>query len=267
FLFSPIEYEGFVKGVVVLFDDLTEKKRLERYIHSMEKLASLGELSMRLAHEIRNPLVAIKGSAEVLIEDKELAQNYRGELFELIISQSEKLSNIIEDFLRFARTGTQEKGKLTSIPLKRILSSIVDNYRKQQGILSNTELFFQLELPDEIWVLGERNLLEQAFKNIIQNSIQSIDKGKGLIRIYLEPKSVAVGEDNDYIGISVEDNGCGIEENKIEEIFKPFYTTKTGGIGLGLSIAQKAIMEMGGIITVESKLGIGSKFTVYLRRA
>jgi len=266
FIFSALEFGGEKYGAIILFEDITEEKRTEEYLRSVEKLAALGELSTGLAHEIRNPLVSIRGSAEMLKQEVNL-EGTSGELLGLIVEESDRLSRILENFLQFARAGRSPNSTSGSFIINSVLESVIEQIKQHPAFPSKAKIKLELNPSDELWVKGNKDMAKQIFWNLILNAVEAIDPENGIITITRDKDGFNFKGEKPLVGISVTDNGYGIEEEKLKEIFKPFYSTKKGGTGMGLSIAQRLACEMGGYITVESKRGVGSKFTVYLVRA
>ncbi len=265
-VFSVLRIKGTARGFLILLEDITERKKKEEYLKSLEKLAALGRLSFGLAHELRNPLASIRGSAEVLRGNRP-SDTENTELLSLIVEESDRLSSILEDFLQFARIGKERKLRLFPVPLKELLNDIISQVQRHPSY--NNQIEIKSELPDdELWVRGDVGSLKQVFLNILLNAVEAIeDRGKaipGLITISSTGKVRKFDEYKDYIGITIKDTGKGIKTEQLSSIFEPMYTTKKNGVGMGLSIAQRLVNEMRGYIEVESQLGKGAMFTVFL---
>jgi two-component system, NtrC family, sensor histidine kinase HydH len=225
--------------------------RIEEQLRRAERLSALGELSAILAHEIRNPLASIRGTAEILMEEETSAAS-RGEFLEILIKESDRLNHVVEDFLKMARPD----------PIRKIPCDINEELRNMITLLSaqarQSKVTLELRpstLPDFV---GDGEKLRQAFMNIILNAIQA-SPAKGRVAV-----TTAEDREKGCIEIRISDNGPGISPQASREIFEPFFTTKGTGTGLGLPITKKIIEGHGGSIEVESGTGGGATFLVKL---
>ncbi|MEO0096145.1 MAG: ATP-binding protein [candidate division WOR-3 bacterium] len=230
-----------VSGCVLIFKDLSEIRRLEEIAKQNERLSYLGKMASWVAHEIRNPLTSIDGFAQLLmnVNDKEKIKTY----IEEIRKGTQRINHIIDDILTFARS---KKMELKKINLYELISNI--------NQVMKIRIIF--EGSSEALVRGEEESLRRLFVNLITNSIEAMDEN-GLLRINFRKESP-------YIIAEVIDNGKGISENDLKNIFTPFYTTKPRGTGLGLAIVKKIVDDHKGKIKIESKLGQGTKISVWL---
>lgn len=238
-----------VRGHIIIFQDLTEIKKLEERLRLSEKRALLGQLAAGLAHEIRNPLSVISGSIEILRHEvKPSDENAR--LLKIAIQEVERLNLLVEDFLIL----TSPIQKLsTSVDVSRIIDETVDSFlgaasRNGFDVIVNTQkgLYVQADFPQ----------LKQVFWNLLINAKEAMPNGG---RIVVEAHT----EENDIV-VKVSDEGCGIDEKTISRIFEPFFTTKKVGTGLGLAIVQKVIESYNGRISVVSTENKGTTFTITL---
>ncbi len=205
-----------------------------------ERLAALGQLSAGLAHEIRNPLGIIKGSAEMLNQRLQTAEPLAAELAGYISTEVNRLSALVSRFLDFARP-LRIEARACSVPeiVDRSLRAVAANWN---GPEIKVERHFQRELP---YAAADENLCEQVFVNLIQNAYDAMSQTGGRLRI-----SIALGARDEKRGIEVrlQDSGPGIPTELREQIFNPFFTTKKSGVGLGLSIVSKIVDEHRGSI-------------------
>jgi two-component system sensor histidine kinase PilS (NtrC family) len=244
--------EEEVKGHIIIFQDLTEIRRLEERLRLSEKVALLGQLAAGLAHEIRNPLSIISGSVEILSSDiKPSDENLR--LFKVATQEMEKLNLLVEDFLLL----TNPIQKLsTSVDASRIICDTAESFLNaahKNGIevVMNTQ--------KELYVKADFPQLRQVIWNLLLNAKQAmVDGGKIVIDAHSEEESVV---------IKISDEGCGIDEENISRIFEPFFTTKKVGTGLGLAIVQKVIEGYDGKISVVSSGNKGTTFIITLPKA
>jgi len=221
-----------------------------------------------MAHEIRNPLTSLSGSIQVL--KSELVLDHPGQrLMDIILRESERLNALITDFLLFAHPPRTNKRtwKLGSI-LEETLELFVNSAEYHEGIR-----IIRPHTHDGVQAMIDPDQMKQVFWNLLINAAQSMPQG-GNLRLQLEkggegllaahPPLAAPRKTREWVRISISDSGCGIVEPEKEKIFEPFYTTKDGGTGLGLSIVHKIIESHDGVITVESEVGKGSTFTIFL---
>jgi two-component system, sporulation sensor kinase E len=234
---------------LAILRDVTEKKEMEDQLKKSETLNIVGELAAGIAHEIRNPMTALKGFIQLL------QANVKGDFslyFDVITSELKRIESIITEFLILAKpqaTHYQQRN------IKKIIQDTVDLLTPQAS-LENVQIMLDLMdvVPD---LYCEPNQLKQVFINILKNGIEVMPKG-GVITV-----TVCQASDK-LIKVSFKDQGCGISEEKIKRLGEPFYTTKERGTGLGLMVSYKIVAEHNGKIEVESKIGEGTTFHIYL---
>jgi len=225
--------------------------RIEEQLRRAERLSALGELSAILAHEIRNPLASIKGTAEILMDEKVPAAG-RAEFLEILIKESDRLNRVVEDFLKMARPEPKSK---KACDINEELANMVTLLSAQARQSKITLELRPAPLPP---YLGDAEKLRQAFLNIILNAIQASPAG-GTVRMATR----AVPEQG-CLEIAFTDSGPGIASDAVARIFEPFFTTKGNGTGLGLPITKKIIEGHGGSIEVSGGSGEGATFLVRL---
>ena len=235
-----------------LYEDL---KRSKSYIRRADRLASLGTLTAGLAHEIRNPLVAIKTFTHLLPERID-DQEFRDKFLQIASGEVDRISSLVTELLDFARTSDPKlEMENINIILDGMILLVSTEANKKQINVNKT---YDSNLP---FVQIDREQMKQVFLNILLNAIEATpEKGKITVgtRAFLKPS----GEP--YVQIEFTDTGYGIPPDQIEEIFNPFFTTKTTGSGLGLSISNQIVQDHKGYIDVESQMGKGSSFFVNL---
>lgn len=252
--FSSSDLKGTddeTQGHIIIFQDLTDVKELEKKLRNTEKMALLGQLAAGLAHELRNPLSAISGAVEILSSDVEQTEeNLR--LVRMASQEVDRLNLLVEDFLIL----TVPVQKLTStVDLGTIISGTVESFTKT---IRRKNIQVLNEVPKGIYVQADSYRLKQAVWNLLLNSVEAMPTG-GLISI----KSRF--EDGNVV-VEISDEGKGIDENLVSRIFDPFFTTKEVGTGLGLAIVQKVIEGYNGKINVVSSEGRGATFVITLPR-
>ncbi len=235
-----------------LYEDL---KRSKSYIRRADRLASLGTLTAGLAHEIRNPLVAIKTLTQLLPERLE-DEEFRNHFLTIASGEVERISHLVNELLDFARPSNP---KLELEDINQIVDGMI--------LLVSTESkkkHIQIEkqyLPNLPPVKVDREQIKQVFLNILLNAIEATPE-KGTITV--KTRSFMKPGGQLFLQVEFRDTGCGIPEEHLEEIFNPFFTTKTTGSGLGLSISNQIVQDHKGYISVESQVSKGTSFFVNL---
>ena len=228
---------------------------IEEQLRRAEKLSTLGEMAAVLAHEIRNPLGSIRGTAEILKDDYGPGDP-KHEFIEIQIRETERLNRVVEDFLHMARP---QPADMRPCPVQDELETIVNLVSNDAGERQIRLVLEPPSLPVLIRADGEK--LRQAFLNIIINALQATPQGGSVtISTTVLRTDAATG----VCEIRFRDTGVGIDGEALERIFEPFFTTKPDGTGLGLAITRKIIESHGGTLMVESEPGYGTTVTVRL---
>ena len=235
-----------------LYEDL---KRSKSYIRRADRLASLGTLTAGLAHEIRNPLVAIKTLTQLLPERLD-DEEFRTQFLQIASGEVDRISSLVTELLEFARPSDPklEMEDINTVLDGMILLVSTETKKKQINIIKNYA-------PDLSPIQIDREQIKQVFLNILLNAIEATSEN-GKITVKTRTFTKPGGEP--YAQIEFNDTGCGIPGEYIEDIFNPFFTTKSTGSGLGLSISNQIIQDHRGYIDVESQLGKGSSFFINL---
>ena len=258
---TPIEEIKDGQNRALLFlRDVTDKRLQEMQLMQAEKLSSIGVLAAGVAHEINNPLSSVAGYAEALLrrfkEEHSLAADPRLEDFpkylQVIVRESYRCKGIIDCLLSFSR---KSDCSLCNVNINEILNEVLELVRyksRYEKVEIRTNL--QSDLPD---VIGDPAGLRQVCMNLLINAHQAIS-GTGLVEITTKTAMQSM------VVFQIQDSGCGINKDAIDQIWDPFFTTKNvgQGTGLGLAITYNIIKRLGGDISVESQVGKGSKFTV-----
>lgn len=241
-----------VRGVIGIFQNLTEAKKLEEKMRRADRLAAVGELSASIAHEIRNPLASISGSVEILSKELNL-EGENHQLMNLIVKEASRLSNILTDFLVYARVKQPSFGK---VEINRLIRDIISIANQHPACRPNTRL--HLESDDTtIYVSGDEEQLKQILLNLLVNAMDALSVEGGEVNVSIESN---IRKYPDIINICVHDDGCGLSERVKQNIFTPFFSTKKEGTGLGLAIVRRLVENMGGKIWVESSTQQGTTF-------
>jgi two-component system sensor histidine kinase PilS (NtrC family) len=241
--------EGTLVGLVVHFRDLTEAREAARRERLRERMEAVGEMAAGIAHEIRNPLASISGSAQVLGKVPGLGPQEQ-RLSRIIVEESRRLSGIIESFLGFARPPDPQRGPCD---IARTLDETLTLFANSPEVTEAHRIVTEIARHSTPVTADERQL-RQAFYNLARNAIQAMPQG-GTMRVVAGP------EGKDYV-IRWSDDGVGMEPQQIQEIFQPFKAFRKGGTGLGLAVVYSIVSDHRGDIVVDSKPGKGTTFTL-----
>ena len=242
------------RGERILLERGREQKLLEEQLQQSEKLASIGQMVATIAHEIRNPLGIIRSSAEVLTRKADPDPAKIRKLSGIIVEESTRLSNILTDFLDFARPRSPSPSPIDVRDVVARVRNNLEQQMQQRGITwtDRTVNGFQPV------VMGDADLLYQAFLNVAMNAFEAMESGGDLV--------ISYALDNSEVRIDFADTGHGIKQEDLPKVFTPFFTTHEMGTGLGLSVVHNIITAHGGELSVVSREGSGTTFTVLLPR-
>ena len=259
------------RGLLVLVQDQTEKRKSDQEVERMQRLASIGQLAAGIAHEIRNPLTGMNISLDI-ISNELTDQPNAGRLVVGVIEEIDRLENIVSSMLEFSRAEMLEK---SWIDVQKLLGRWFPIFKEQAR---RVEVDAVLILADTTLpsVYGDPEKLKQVVVNLGLNALDAARDRVGKIKIEIDLGNARGPEsgDEDYLEsahpeqpwlwLKISDSGPGMHREIIEKIYDPFFTTKNRGTGLGLSIVHSIIKEHGGRLEVESEIGIGSTFAVGL---
>ena len=241
---------GEMIGALVIFSDLTARKETQRRMAQAERLATLGELMAGVAHEVRNPLTAIRGYVQILRQ--QTSDLIHQEYLSVVLKEIDSINKVIQQLLEFSRPRHSQWQQVSLNALVEETLVLVQT----AGVQARVD--FISELDNELNPINaDRELLKQVLLNILINAVQAIS-ARGKIRIQTWQYS------DSQQAISIEDNGCGIDLSLQKKIFDPFFTTKASGTGLGLALSQRIINAHQGDIRVASLPGYGATFTLIL---
>ncbi len=238
-------------GNILIFQDLTVIKEMERQIEKNKQLAFIGEMAASLAHEIRNPLASISGPIQMLSEDLRLDETDR-RLMQIVLRGKDRLEGFVKDFLLLARPKQSER---KDIDVKAIIDDVLESLRFNPEWHEHIEI--SMDLCDQTGIYGNKAEIRQAIWNLILNAVQAMPEG-GILKIETSP------DEKKYLEIRISDNGCGIKEKDQDRVFEPFYTTKENGTGLGMAIVNRIVESHMGKIRIKSKPGKGTDCIVLL---
>jgi two-component system, NtrC family, sensor histidine kinase PilS len=243
--------EGETSGMVITFQDLTDVRALEETSRRQDRLAAVGRLAASIAHEIRNPLAAMRGSIQMLRSEMD-GDTEQAQLMEIILRESDRLNKIVADYLNYARPRPAE---LQNVDVRALVHETLKLMRNSAE-LSDRHLLEE-DLPSRpAIVTGDAEQLKQVCWNVARNALQAMPDG-GTFRIGLNEI------DGNRWRLSFTDSGRGMTPEQVERLFEPF-TSTTGGTGLGLSIVYQIIRDHNGTINLRSRQGAGTTITIEL---
>src|SRR5258708_4740748 len=250
---SPIRRgEGKISGAICLLTDLTELAALQQRIQLKENLAALGELSAGIAHEFKNALATISGYAQMIRSESTATEAL--DYAERILEQTRNITHVVTEFLKYARPLEipDERVALQTM-VERVVAEVWETLPQVKIRWEGT--FGEAE--------GDEGLLSQALLNLARNAAQAVAISEGGGQVVVNGDTVH-GENVEFQRISVADNGPGIPANVLPKLFRPFFTTKAKGTGLGLAVVQKIVVQHGGQVQVRNRPEGGAEFIVTL---
>jgi signal transduction histidine kinase len=251
--------------IFLAIEDVTDRVTLAQEVQQAEKLAVVGQLAAGIAHQIGTPLNVISGSAEYLLMEWG-DEKPRPQELEIIIAQTDRITKLIQQLLNFARPARMELAALDLNELLRTILSLTEHQIAKERISVETD--YQDGLPR---IRGDANQLEQAFLNIVINAWHAMPEGG---RLTLRTRAISASDRPRRVGrpaqagvdVIIADTGTGIAPEHMPRIFDPFFSTKGvgKGTGLGLAISRRIVEDHHGIVEVDSAVGRGTTFTIWL---
>ncbi len=239
-------------GMIAVMADITQVKKLEEKLYISQRLAAIGEMVSAVAHQLRNPMAIMKVSAEMLRDNYRNDDQY-AQLTTMLVSEIDSLNYVIANFLDFARP-------IHANPAECDIGEVIRDSLAMIPLSQFSPIGVRLEIDGGMRpVLLDKGLMEQVFCNLILNALEASRETKPTGEVVV--KAEMKGES---LQVTVRDWGVGMDDDTLQRIFNPFYTTKTIGIGLGLSVVHRILAEHGGRVEVQSAPGEGSTFTVVL---
>ena len=256
--------EGVPLGVILTIRDQAGVRDLKERMRRSDRLATLGTIAAGIAHEVKNPLVGIRGAAQLMKSELRSSPGQGlTEYLDVILKEADRLNNVLEGILDFTRLKPREirAYNIHSI-LDRVLLLNEENARQRGVVLSR---LYDPSLPD---IRGNEDQLVQVFLNIIKNAMEAMPTGGKLTVVTrMSDQFTTVqsdGRKHQLMVVKITDTGPGISQDHLQNIFTPFFTTKDRGVGLGLALSYQIIQEHLGTIRVESRENEGTTFSVYL---
>ncbi|MDX1673203.1 MAG: ATP-binding protein [Longimicrobiales bacterium] len=250
--------------VSVVLQDITDGKRAEELHRRAERLEAVTELSASLAHEIKNPLASIRSAVEQLTRpDSKVDLDDRGVLGKLVLAESDRLSRLLSGFIEFSRVQLRERTRVDMADVTRDAVEVVRRHPEAEG-RATVELD-GVAAPLE----GDPDLLHRIVFNLVLNAVQH-SPGDATVEVSVTPVTDATlppgVEFSDAVRLRVVDRGAGIDPDDLGRVFDPFFTTREQGSGLGLALVHRGVEAHGGSVVIDSTVGEGTTFSVYLPR-
>lgn len=242
-------------GHILIFQDLTDVKKMEERLEKSRRLALIGEMAAGLAHEMRNPLASITGSIQLLAQTDHLEETEK-RLMQIILRGKDQLDHFVSDFLLLARPIPQVR---ENVDVNTVANETLDNLSIAPGWKQGITIRRRFGAENIVW--GNPEPIRQIIRNLILNGVQAMEESGELC---VDIQANSFNDRRSFVEIKVSDSGCGIEEKDLRKVFEPFFTNKEGGTGLGLAIVSRIVDGYEGKIDIESHLNQGTTITVRL---
>ncbi|MCK4794774.1 MAG: PAS domain S-box protein [Desulfobacteraceae bacterium] len=255
---SPLRIPvGNEKGFILIFQDVTEIKKIEEEMKKVEGLAIIGELAAGVAHEIRNPMASISGSIQMLAEGLE-KDNVNRQLMDIVSREINRLNHLVNDFLLFARP---KKANLQEFDLNQLILESLELFQNSQHWTKKTKLV--ADFRHDIRLESDPEQIKQVLWNLFLNAQEAMPDG-GSLHVAIELNSDETYTDHKRVKIVVRDTGNGFDEKALSQIFTPFFTTKEGGSGLGLATVKRIVEGLKGEVSGSNHPEGGARIIILL---
>jgi PAS domain S-box-containing protein len=250
-----VEADHRFRGHLVLIEDLTEKRVLEDRLRRADRLAAMGTLAAGLAHEIKNPLTAVRAFVQMFPE-KYGRDEFREKFNRIVPKELDRVNELLENLLNLVRKPQLNKSTIDSHEIvNQVLETLEPEAVKRNVTVSITDR------SDSLKIMADESYISRALHNVVLNAIQAMPGG-GHLTVEIGPEKLPGMQD--AVGISVTDTGQGIPSDQVNEIFNPFFTSKEKGTGLGLAVSNKIVEDHGGSLTVQSERFVGTTMIIIL---
>lgn len=259
-IFPLIGAEKEFQGVAVNLFETQNHSLFSEQKKRHDALSRLGLIANGLAHEIKNPLAGLKGAAQLILDDVEQTSSL-ADYARIIAKESERINRLVEELLDFTRP---KELKFTKLNIHKVLHEVVETQKFASRGKALFQEIFDPSLPE---IAGDEDALKQIFLNLVKNAVEAV-ASDGTIKIKSQFVTDFIlkrpGKKQQIICVQIKDDGCGMSEEQIKNIFTPYYSTKNKGTGLGLAIVNQLVELHGGSVTVKSKPDEGTTFAIYL---
>lgn len=246
-------------GSILIFQDLTQITEMEKKLEMNKKMAIIGEMAAGWAHEVRNPLAAITGSIELLKKGLDIEGQNKGtnkRLMEIILRSKDQLDSFARDFLLLARSVPASK---EAVDLKEVIEEVLAHIKMSPEW--RDEIRVEKKITVNVRAFANKEQVRQIINNLVLNAVQAMEEN-GVLSV--ETKTVELDDGEKYAEIKIMDTGCGISKEDLARVFEPFFTNKTKGTGLGLTIVNHIVDGYNGKIKIDSSINKGTVCYVWL---
>lgn len=247
-----LNHEEEASEILIVFNDLSEKREMEQQLIRTEKLKAVGQLAASFAHEIRNPLTTIHGFMQ-LFNEFELEKGKKKEHYKVMLKEIERVNEIIQEMLDMANPKMLSEPK--HVKVDTLINEVILLF-EQKAMNSNVLIDVQMDETPYFLISGDK--LRQVFMNLVKNALEAMEMGGELL------VSLTLDREKQLMIIAFSDTGIGMSDETIKKLSSPFFTTKETGTGLGLMTSYRIIDELGGTIKVKSEEGKGTTFTLII---
>ncbi|GIO89751.1 ATP-binding protein [Paenibacillus lactis] len=234
--------------------DVSDFKRIEQTAYQNDKLAMLGKISASIAHEIRNPLTSIRGFIQLL--RPHLVSLGKEEYARIILTEIDRANDIIYEFLNSSKPSAPET---KVVAVSSLLKEVV-LLTESEALMKGCQINLHTEEMPPAFISVDVKQIKQVILNIIKNALDAINEQK--VENFTGMIDISARDNGKNISICISDNGAGMDQNTLNHLFNPFFTTKESGTGLGLSVSYSIIRNHGGSIAVDSQIGEGTEFVI-----
>ena len=253
---STLTFPEGGRGYLLSFQDVTDVRRLESDARLRQRLAAVGEMAAGIAHEIRNPLASMSGSIQVLRQELPLSED-QAQLMDIVLRESERLNDTIKSFLAYARPQRSAPARLD---VRKVLQDTARLLRNSAEVQSHHVI--DAEAPSEpVWCEADESQIRQVVWNLATNGLRAMGSGGRLLMTVALDETV---EGDQCVILKVQDQGCGIVAQDLDDIFQPFRSSFERGTGLGLAVVHRVVTDYNGSIHVSSTVGHGTTVSVRL---
>ena len=253
---STLTFPEGGRGYLLSFQDVTDVRRLESDARLRQRLAAVGEMAAGIAHEIRNPLASMSGSIQVLRQELPLSED-QAQLMDIVLRESERLNDTIKSFLAYARP---QRSAPARMDVRQVLQDTARLLRNSAELHSHHVI--EVETASEpVWCEADESQIRQVVWNLATNGLRAMGNGG---RLLLTAATEGAAEGDEWVILTVQDQGCGIPADDLDDIFQPFRSSFERGTGLGLAVVHRAVTDYNGSIHVSSQVGLGTTVSVRL---
>jgi two-component system sensor histidine kinase PilS (NtrC family) len=254
-----LDKDGNTVGAVVDFKDMTVIRNMEKKLLKTNRLAAIGELSARIAHEIRNPLASISGSVQLIDGSGSIPESDK-RLLDIVMRETSRLDNMLNEFLHYARPLPPTRSWFSLYLLLDDLLTML------KGDVRFYSIVIHKNIDEQIEIFADRDQLQQVLWNLLLNSAEAMPEGG---EIYIEcswmaPLAHTQTAAENYLHLDIRDTGSGISKDESKLVFEPFFTTKAGGSGLGLASVYRILEAHNASILLDSSAGVGTTFSIII---